>query len=78
MTADLDAMFPACWRADGRDDGVALLDCQQMRVQGDLPRRIRVLAQAQMPIEQRHHYLREPNGCVRTIQSQPTADPPAH
>ena len=62
VTADLDAMFPASLarRRDGWD-GVALLDCQQMRVQGDLPRCIRVLVQAQMPAEQplHHPYLRE-------------------
>jgi chorismate mutase len=62
VTADLDAIFPASLarRRDGWD-GVALLDCQQMRVQGDLPRCIRVLVQAQMPTAQtlHHPYLRE-------------------
>jgi chorismate mutase len=62
VTADLDAIFPASLarRRDGWD-GVALLDCQQMRVQGDLPRCIRVLVQAQMPTTQalHHPYLRE-------------------
>ena len=50
VTADLDACFPA---AEARQrsgwDGVALLDCQQMAVQGDLPRCIRVLAHAWIP-----------------------------
>jgi chorismate mutase len=62
VTADLDAMFPASLaRRRPGWDGVALLDCQQMRVQGDLPRCIRVLVQAQMPAEQtlQHPYLRE-------------------
>ena len=62
VTADLDAMFPASLaRRRPGWDGVALLDCQQMRVQGDLPRCIRVLVQAQMPAEQtlHHPYLRD-------------------
>ena len=60
VTADLDAMFPASLarRRDGWD-GVALLDCQQMAVQGDLPRCIRVLAHAWLPEAQtpQHPYL---------------------
>ena len=62
VTADLDAIFPASLaRRRPGWDGVALLDCQQMRVQGDLPRCIRVLVQAQMPVQQplHHPYLRE-------------------
>ena len=62
VTADLDAIFPASLaRRRNGWDGVALLDCQQMRVQGDLPRCIRVLVQAQMPTVQtlHHPYLRE-------------------
>ena len=62
VTADLDACFPAaiarrrpCWQQ------VALLDCQQMAVAGDLPRCIRLLAHVwlepqQLPV---HPYLRE-------------------
>jgi chorismate mutase len=60
-TADLDACFPAAIarRLQGWD-GVALLDCQQMAVQGDLPRCIRLLAHAWLdpadpPV---HPYLR--------------------
>jgi chorismate mutase len=62
VTADLDALFPASvarqlpgWGA------VALLDCQQMAVVGDLPRCIRVLVQAWLPRPQElcHTYLRE-------------------
>jgi chorismate mutase len=62
VTADLDACFPAAVarRLPGWD-GVALLDCQQMAVQGDLPRCIRVLAMAWLAPDQRptHPYLRE-------------------
>jgi chorismate mutase len=62
VTADLDACFPAAiarrlpgWEA------VALLDCQQMAVQGDLPRCIRLLAHAWLEPEREplHPYLRE-------------------
>ena len=62
ITADLDACFPA---AEARQrsgwDGVALLDCQQMAVQGDLPRCIRVLAHAWIPTATtpQHPYLGE-------------------
>lgn len=62
VTADLDACFPAAIarrRPDWAD--VALLDCQQMAVSGDLPRCIRLLAHAWLdprrdPV---HPYLRE-------------------
>jgi len=60
-TADLDACFPAAIarRLQGWD-GVALLDCQQMAVQGDLPHCIRLLAHAWLdPADQPvHPYLR--------------------
>ncbi len=62
VTADLDAMFPAAIarRREGWDS-VALLDCQQMAVAGDLPRCIRLLAHAWLEPDQpvRHAYLRE-------------------
>jgi chorismate mutase len=62
VTADLDALFPAsiARRRPGWD-AVALLDCQQMAVAGDLPRCIRVLVQAWMDAEHlpHHPYLRE-------------------
>ena len=62
VTADLDAIFPAAIarRRDGWDS-VALLDCQQMAVAGDLPRCIRLLAHAWLEPDQpvRHAYLRE-------------------
>lgn len=62
VTADLDACFPAAHarRRPGWEH-VALLDCQQMAVAGDLPRCIRLLAHAWMdpgraPV---HPYLRD-------------------
>jgi chorismate mutase len=62
VTADLDALFPAsiARRRPGWD-AVALLDCQQMAVAGDLPRCIRVMVQAWMDPEHppHHPYLRE-------------------
>jgi chorismate mutase len=65
VTADLDACFPAAIarRLPGWD-GVALLDCQQMAVQGDLPRCIRLLAHAWLAVDQvpQHPYLREATG----------------
>ena len=62
VTTDLDACFPAAvaGRREGWD-GVALLDCQQMAVEGDLARCIRLLAHTWMPEDQevRHAYLGE-------------------
>jgi len=62
VTADLDACFPAAI-ARRRSDwgGVALLDCQQMAVAGDLERCIRLLAHAWLPKERVvvHTYLRD-------------------
>ena len=62
VTADLDACFPAAIarRRPGWQQ-VALLDCQQMAVAGDLPRCIRLLAHVwlepqQLPV---HPYRRE-------------------
>lgn len=62
VTADLDAVFPAAIARHRQGwDGVALLDCQQMAVAGDLPRCIRLLAHAWLANDQptRHAYLRE-------------------
>ena len=62
VTADLDACFPAAIaRRQPGWDQVALLDCQQMQVEGDLVRCIRVLVQAWMPADQAviHPYLRD-------------------
>ena len=61
VTRDLDACFPAAIaRRRAGWDGVALLDCQQMAVDGDLPRCIRLLAHAWLRPEQEpvHPYLR--------------------
>jgi len=62
VTADLDACFPAAIaRRRSGWDAVALLDCQQMAVAGDLPRCIRLLAHAWFAADQpvRNAYLRE-------------------
>jgi chorismate mutase len=62
VTADLDACFPAAAaRQRPGWDGVALLDCQQMAVQGDLERCIRVLVHAWIPStrEPSHPYRSE-------------------
>lgn len=62
VTADLDACFPAAIaRRRPGWDGVALLDCQQMAVAGDLERCIRLLAHVWLPPERPvlHAYLRE-------------------
>ncbi len=62
VTADLNACFPAAIarRQTGWDD-IALLDCQQMAVPGDLNRCIRILAYAWLPVNQKpqHPYLGE-------------------
>ncbi|MEI6830488.1 MAG: chorismate mutase [Synechococcaceae cyanobacterium ELA445] len=61
-TTDLDACFPAAVaRRQTGWQGVALLDCQQMAVAGDLPRCIRLLAHAWMAADRTvvHPYLRE-------------------
>jgi chorismate mutase len=62
VTADLNACFPAAIaRRRPGWEGVALLDCQQMAVEGDLPRCIRLLAHAWLEEQQspRHAYLRD-------------------
>jgi chorismate mutase len=62
VTADLNACFPAAIaRRRAGWEQVALLDCQQMAVAGDLPRCIRLLAHAWMEAGRQacHPYLRE-------------------
>jgi chorismate mutase len=62
VTADLDACFPAAIaRQRPGWDAVALLDCQQMAVAGDLHRCIRLLAHAWLAGDRpaRHAYLRD-------------------
>ena len=57
--------IPSSWAAETMAhagwDSVALLDCQQMAVQGDLARCIRLLAHVWLPAEQTpcHAYLGE-------------------
>jgi chorismate mutase len=61
VTADLDACFPAAIaRQRPGWEQVALLDCQQMAVSGDLERCIRLLAHVWMDPERPacHPYLR--------------------
>ena len=61
VTADLNACFPAAIaRRRAGWEAVALLDCQQMAVAGDLPRCIRLLAHAWLDAQQSvvHPYLR--------------------
>ncbi len=60
VTSDLDACFPAAIaRRQPGWEKVALLDCQQMSVKGDLPYCIRILAVAWLPHDQtpQHPYL---------------------
>ena len=54
VTSDLDACFPASIaRKKSGWENVALLDCQQMYVKGDLPKCIRLLAYVSLPKDQR-------------------------
>jgi chorismate mutase len=62
VTRDLDACFPAAIaRRQPGWEQVALLDCQQMAVAGDLPRCIRLLAHAWLHPQREpvHPYLRD-------------------
>ena len=62
VTSDLDACFPASIaRKKSGWEEIALLDCQQMFVRGDLPRCIRLLAYVYLPIKQapKNPYLGE-------------------
>lgn len=77
VTADLDACFPAAIaRRQLKADGIALLDCQQMAVKGDLPRCIRLLAHAWLEAERSpvHPYLRE----ASKLRPDRAVPPPAH
>ncbi|MFM1797991.1 MAG: hypothetical protein RLZZ117_269 [Cyanobacteriota bacterium] len=80
VTADLDACFPAAIarRRLGWSD-VALLDCQQMAVAGDLPRCIRLLAHAWMEVGTLsvHPYLREASRLRPDRTTHPAATSPA-
>jgi chorismate mutase len=61
-TKDLDAVFPAAIARRSRPDwdNVALMDMQQMHVEGSLPRCIRFLIHANLPADVLiyHPYLR--------------------
>jgi chorismate mutase len=76
VTADLDACFPAAIarRRPGWEQ-VALLDCQQMAVAGDLGHCIRLLAHAWMEPGRLpcHPYLREASR-LRPDRASPEAD----
>ena len=85
VTADLDACFPAAVarrRADWSE--VALLDCQQMAVAGDLHRCIRLLAHAWLEPgrEVVHPYLREASRLrpdrLPPAPAGPTSSPSGH
>ncbi|HEY9810762.1 MAG TPA: chorismate mutase [Halomicronema sp.] len=62
VTRDIDAIFPAAIaRSRPGWDNVALLDVQQMHVEGSLPRCIRFLIHVNLPVLQDqvfHPYLR--------------------
>ena len=71
-TSDLTACFPASVaRRQKGWDNVALLDCQQMAVEGDLLLCIRILAHVWIPSKQdpQHPYLGEA-GILRPDRSQ--------
>ena len=63
VTRDLDAIFPAAIARKRPDwDNVAMLDVQQMHVEGSLERCIRLLIHVNLPVSQVkicHTYLRE-------------------
>ena len=62
VTSDLNACFPAAIaRHQPGWENVALIDCQQMYVKGDLKKCIRILAHVLLPINQapQHTYLGE-------------------
>ena len=62
VTSDLDACFPASVaRKQSGWEEIALLDCQQMFVKGDLQRCIRLLAYVYLPFKQapKNPYLGE-------------------
>ena len=62
VTSDLNACFPASIaRRQPGWENIALLDCQQMTVKGDLKYCIRIMALVWLPIDQtpQHPYLGE-------------------
>ncbi|MBD2663815.1 chorismate mutase [Richelia sinica FACHB-800] len=82
VTRDLDAIFPAAIaRTRPHWDSVAMLDVQQMHVEGSLPRCIRFLIHANLPTSTpiHHIYLRQaaklrPDWSLpQTLQTSPQA-----
>ena len=68
VTADLNACFPAAIaRRQAGWESIALLDCQQMYVEGDLKRCIRMLAHAWLRSDQPPNIptLAKPRYCVQ-------------
>ncbi len=62
VTPDLDACFPAgVARRKTGWESIALIDCQQMKVEGDLKNCIRILAHVLLPrdVSPQHPYLHE-------------------
>lgn len=83
VTRDLDAIFPAAIaRKRPYWDNVAMLDVQQMHVEGSLERCIRLLIHVNLPVSQQriwHPYLRQAKS-LRPDWSlpQPTGMPSAN
>ena len=79
VTRDLDALFPAAAaRQRPGWDTVPLLDVQHMHVQGSLPRCIRVLIHAQVPVLHQaiyHAYLRNAQQLRPDLENYPVSVP---
>ncbi|WP_239113151.1 chorismate mutase [Halomicronema sp. CCY15110] len=79
VTQDLDALFPAAAaRQRPGWDAVPLLDVQHMHVAGSLPRCIRVLMHAQVPVLHEpvgHVYLREARNLRPDLDDRPVSVP---
>lgn len=77
VTRDLDALFPAAAaRKRPGWDMVPLLDVQQMHVTGSLPRCIRLMVHAQLPVLQaavKHVYLREASALRPDLSLSPVS-----
>lgn len=75
VTRDLDALFPAAVaRRRPGWDAVPLLDVQQMHVSGSLPRCIRLMVHAQLPVLHgtvSHVYLREASALRPDLKFSP-------
>lgn len=77
VTRDLDAMFPAAAaRKRPGWDAVPLLDVQHMHVEGSLPRCIRVMVYAQIPVLHQdvcHIYMREAQSLRPDLELPPVS-----